>query len=592
LVLICSAFGLAACAFLGASAPAQAQPPVVSVFPIPGSRLASPQTQITFRGLPAAALGTITVTGSQSGTHTGQVEPDSDNRGGSFIPAQPFDPGETVTVSTSLNILGAAHPGTFHFQVASPSGFPQYASPGRVPNVRGSVWRFRSRPDLTPAAVKVMHGAGAGGSSDIFVAPQYGPVQDGAEILDPRGQLIWFNPAPTGDMDMNLQVQRYQGKPVLTWWQGYSSAGMGLGQDLIYSTSYQQVAAVNAGNGQAADLHEFQLTPQGTALITAFYPVYWDARSVHGLKQQIVFDCVIQEIDIPTGLVLFQWDSLDHVPVSDSYTPVPHEGKKVGYRNPWDYFHINSIQLEGDGNLLISARNTWAVYKVDHQSGAVLWQLGGKGSSFRLQRGASFAFQHDVRSHSAGDHFITVFDDGAGAPVVEKDSRALELYLDFNHHIAHVFKQWHHAPPLSAFFEGNVQQLPGLDEFVGWGQQPYFTEFDQRRRVMWDGRFISDTATYRAFRFPWTGTPTTPPAVSASSSGNRATFYVSWNGATAVSSWRLLEGSSPTSLAPVATGPKRSFETAIVGPKAAYAQIVALDAHGHQLGASSTISVP
>ena len=585
-----AASAVAGSVLAGEPAVARAQAPSVAVYPIPGSHLAPPQAQVVFRGIPAAQLGTITVSGSKSGAHTGSVESDSDNDGASFIPAQPFDPGETVTVSTSLNILGAAHPGTFQFQVAEPAGGAPYRPHPRVQNVRGGIWHFRSQPGLEPPALEIMRGAGAG-RSDIFLTPQYGPLQDGVEILDPRGQLIWFNPAPGNDMDANLQVQRYQGKPVLTWWEGYSNAAMGSGVDHVYNTSYQQVAQVSAGNGLSADLHEFQITPHGTALITAYYPVYWDARSVHGLKRQIVFDCVIQEIDIPTGLVLFQWDSLDHVPLSESFTPAPAEGPKIGYRNAYDYFHVNSIQLEGDGNLLISARNTWAAYKVDHRTGAILWNLNGKHSSFRMLPGSSFAFQHDVRSHSAGDRYITVFDDGAGLPLVEKDSRALELYLDFKHHVAHVFKQWHHSPALSAEFEGNVEQLPDRDELVGWGQQPYITEFDQHGRTLLDARFVSNTASYRAFRFPWTGTPSTPPGVAATSSGRRLIWYVSWNGATAVSSWRVLEGSSPTALRPVATARKTSFETAIQTPRAAYAQIVALGAGGHELGATAAINV-
>jgi hypothetical protein len=562
----------------------------VAVFPSPGSRLAPPQTQIVFRGVPAAELGTVTVTGSQSGPHTGQIASDSDNNGASFLPAQPFDPGETVTVSTSLAVLDGQG-GRFQFQVASPAGPIPHGGPLRVPNVPGGVWSFRSRPDLAPPAAEIIHGAGAGGGSDIFLTPQYGPVQNGPEILDSRGRLIWFDPVPAGDMATNLQVQRYQGRPVLTWWQGFSDAGMGLGEDMIYNTSYQPVATVQAGNGLSADLHEFQITPQGTALITAFYPVYWDASSVHGLKREIVFDGVVQEIDIPTGLVLFQWDSLDHVPVGDSYTPVPPEGPKVGYRNPYDYFHVNSVQLDGDGNLLVSARNTWAAYKIDHRSGAVLWRLNGKHSSFRMGPGAGFAFQHDVRSHASGDRYISVFDDGAGLPLVEKESRALELVLDFKHHTARVFKQWKHAPALSAWFEGNDQQLPDLDEVVGWGQDPYFTEFDQRGRTVLDGRFVSNTASYRAFRFPWTATPAAPPTVAATASAGRIDWYVSWNGATTVSAWRVLEGSSPTALRPVATAPKTSFETVVTAPRAPYAQLIALDAAGRERGASALISV-
>jgi hypothetical protein len=129
-------------------------PPPVYVFPIPGSHFASPQTQIAFRGLPVSQLGTITVTGSSSGAHTGTIQSDSDGDGGSFIPSAPFTPGETVTVSTSLNIE-ASHNGAYQFQVAVPAGEPPLARRPQLPRVNGDVWYFQSRPDLTPAAVTI-----------------------------------------------------------------------------------------------------------------------------------------------------------------------------------------------------------------------------------------------------------------------------------------------------------------------------------------------------------------------------------------------------------------------------------------------------
>ena len=115
------------------------------VFPVPGSHFASPSTQIAFRGLPAARLGTITVTGSVSGAHTGTVQGDSDGDGGSFIPSAPFTAGETVTVSTSLNLEGS-HNGTYQFQVATP------AAPGAVRAPSGRAPRERRRLVLPHAA--------------------------------------------------------------------------------------------------------------------------------------------------------------------------------------------------------------------------------------------------------------------------------------------------------------------------------------------------------------------------------------------------------------------------------------------------------
>jgi arylsulfotransferase ASST len=558
----------------------KSSPPPVSVFPIPGDMVATPQTQIAFRGVPASQLGTIQVTGSRSGAHTGQIKPDSDGNGASFVPSTPFIAGETVTVKTSLNIRRAAHYGTYHFTVATPSGdYPQGCSI-KAPRVPGDVWSFKSRPDLSPAAVKILHRYGkGGGSADIFLTPQYGPVQNGPEIVDPNGQLVWFDPVPHCDMASEFQVQQYHGQPVLTWWQGYSAQGMGFGQDMIYNTSYQPVATVSAANGLMADLHEFQLTPQGTGLITAFYPVLWRYCNC------TVFDSVVQEIDIPTGLVLFQWNSLDHVPLSGSYIPNPHG------HGAWDYFHINSIQLDSDGNLLLSGRNTWAAYKVDHQTGVVDWSIGGKWSNFRMERGTSFAFQHDVRSRSSHDNWLTIFDDGGGRPNVHSQSRALELYLSFKNHTAWLGGQWFHSPPLMADFEGNVQQLSKGWTFVGWGQQPYFTEYGVHNRTLLDGRFVSQTASYRAYRFPWSATPAAPPDLVASANGGQMTLNMSWNGATGVASWRVLGGSSAAALRTLTTVPKTSFETSATVAQQAVAEVQALDSNGRVLGTSAAVSV-
>jgi hypothetical protein len=571
----------------------QAQAPAgVSVFPVAGSVAATPQTQIAFRGVPFAQLqsASIQVTGSRSGAHAGTIESDSDGDGGSFIPAAPFQAGETVTVATSLAVLGAAA-GKFHFTVATPAGTIPYQPHQTVRRVSGDVWRFRSRPDLAPSAVRLLKRSSAAGSADIFLTPQYGPVQNGPEILDSYGGLVWFTRVARGNSAANFRVQTYHNQPVLTWWQGYTNAGVGVGQDVIYDSSYRPIATVQAGNGLRADLHDFQLTPAGTALITAYDPVYWNATSVHGSSKEIVFDSVVQEIDIPTGLVLFQWDSLDHVPLRDSYQPVPPEGPKVGTRNGFDYFHMNSVELDTDGNLVISARNTWAAYKVNHDTGQIMWILGGKRSSFRMEKGSAFAFQHDVEVNAPGDSVMTVFDDGGGLPNVHPQSRGLVLVLDFKHKTAKLALQDTHSPPLIADFEGNFQPLPGLNAFVGWGQQPYFTEFDRGGRIVLDGRFVSNTSSYRAYRFQWTGTPAVPPAVVTRTSRGTTTVYVSWDGATAVSFWRVLGGSNATGLHLVRTVPKTGFETAINIRAAHYVQVQALDYQRRLLGTSSVAKV-
>ena len=562
-----------------------ASDPFVSVYPIPGARVASPQTQIAFRGVPVKQLGRLTVTGSRTGRHAGRRVADSDGQGGSFLPAKPFAAGEMVTVSTRLRIH-AARAGTFRFTVATPAGsIPTTPLPpaARVP---GDQLTFQSRSDLTPASVEVTTQTGESAPGDIFLTPQQGPSQNGAMILNPQGDLVWFHPVPQGDMAADLRVQHYFGRLVLTFWQGYSGAGVGAGEDLIYDPSYRQLAVVRAGNGLSADLHEFRLTPQGTALITAYYPVYWDASAVHGSGQQIVLDSVVQEIDVKTGLVLYQWDSLDHVPLTDSYEAAPKSSTA-----PFDYFHINSVQQRSGGDLLISARNTWAAYDVDHESGQVVWTLGGKRSDYRLSSRAVFAFQHDVRLHTERDQTVTLFDDGAGPPRVHAWSRGLTVRLNDKTRTATLVSEQVHAPALAASFEGNVQALPDGDEFLGWGQQPYFTEFNRHGQMVFDGRFVGANSSYRAYRYPWTGTPVQKPAVAASTAGATTNVYVSWNGATQVTSWRVLSGSSATGLQAVETAGKQGFETQIAIPAQSYVAVQALDGAGRVLATSSVVHV-
>jgi hypothetical protein len=299
-----------------------------------------------------------------------------------------------------------------------------------------------------------------------------------------------------------------------------------------------------------------------------------------------VLDAVVQEIDIPTGLVLFQWDSLDHIPLSDSYHGVP---KNHGH--PYDYFHLNSVQEDSQGHLIVSSRDTWAAYKVDHQTGRVIWVLGGKRSSFRMGPGAQFAYQHDVRVHGTNDSTVTVFDDGGGPPRVHRQSRGLTLHLNFRHKTAKVAVQDFHRPPIVSNFEGNDQLLAGNHNMVGWGQVPYFTEFDSRGRVVTDARFVGPNANYRAYKFRWTGRPAAPPTVAASGGRKTTTVWASWNGSTAIRKWRILGGSDPTKLRTVRVAGIRGFETTIHVRAQRYVEAQALDGKGHLLGSSSAVRV-
>jgi hypothetical protein len=581
LVAVPAALIAAALLAAGGSSTAATVSSPVSVFPIPNDQVASPQTQLAFRGIPASEFGTITVQGSRSGDHTGTIEADSDGDGGSFLPAHPFTPGETVTVTTSLNIRGASN-GSYRFTVADPTPPTRVAAPVFAARVRGDVDHFHSRPDLQPAAVRITKNAPSTAHGYIFLAPQAGPVSDGPMIIDSHGHLVWFKPLPRNELATDVRVQTYEGKPVLTWWQGSWNAGIGRGVDVINNTAYEVEKYVQAANGMDADLHEFQITPNGIdALITAYYPVWWNESSVHGPKRGIVFDSVVQEIDIPTGLVVFQWDSLDHVPLTASDGPPP---KDPGH--PYNYFHINSVTQDDDGNLVVSARNTSAAYKINIDTGAVMWTLGGKSSSFKFGPGAAFAYQHDVGIRAQNDAVITVFDDGAGPPDVHSESRGLKLRLNFKTMTATRIVQDLHSPPLLAQYEGSDQELYNVDDFIGWGEKPYFSEYNERGQLVFDGHLVDSNPIYRVYRFRWSGAPETDPALAVTLSKGTETAYASWNGATSVASWRVLGGGSPDTLGVIGTAHNTNFETAIRIRSEAYVEVQALDPQGTVLGSS------
>ena len=584
--IVVSLLGLAAlvAGVLLAAGGSRAASSVADVFPVPDGHYSSPRTQISFRGVPADALGTVTVTGSRSGIHGGRIVADSDGDGASFLPAVPFRAGETVTVNAGVAIaVGSGD--TYSFAIAEPAPAVPGAPAAAAPRSPGDVDHFASRRDLVPAAVTVTHRPSHAAAGDLFVAPQDGPYQQGPMIIGPYGGLIWFQPVPKGDSATDFRVQTYRGKPVLTWWQGaVSHAGTGSGEDEIYDSAYRRVATVKAGNGLHSDLHEFQLTPQGTALVSGYYSVYVPVPSGRTVRRRLVLDSVVQEIDIPTGNVLYEWDSLDHVGLAESHQPAP-----ANPNHPWDYFHINSVQQDTDGNLVISSRDAWAAFKIDHATGAVIWQLGGRNSTFTMGRNAQFVFQHDVRVHPGG--LVTVFDDGAGPPAVHHASRGETLRLDFTRHTATLVGQdVHPQPSLLAFYEGNDQLLPGGDQLVGWGQQPYLTEFDARGHVVFDARFVGANSTYRAYRFGWTGTPATPPAVASAVHGGHTTVYASWNGATALARWRVLAGARPTGLKGVGGGARGNFEATIaLHGRERFVAVQALDARGHVLATSHVI---
>ncbi|HET9074828.1 MAG TPA: arylsulfotransferase family protein [Solirubrobacteraceae bacterium] len=559
---------------LTSTASSQAASTTVVVFPTPGDRYETPQTQIVFRGVPVSDLGAITVTGSRSGPHSGRIEADSDGQGASFLPARPFLPRETVTVRTSLNIVGGRH-GSFSFQIAKPGPIPAPQKIIRAPG-RDVLQRFHSAPTLAPAKVVVTRNAAPVSDGDIFVTPQAGPSQNGAMIFSPNGQLVWWLGFPIASRAFvtDLRVQRLAGQPVLTYWVGQVANGNGRGEGVIDNQRYQRIATVRAGNGLSADLHEFLVTNSGDAWIISALPVILPSRD------RPVMDSVIQEVDIRTGLVLYQWNALDHINASNSYTYGIHAPGFV-----LDPYHLNSISFAANGDPVVSMRNMDAMYEINRRNGRIVWELGGRHSSFTMGAGTRTAFQHDAVVEPNGD--LTIFDDGAGPPVVHAASRGIEVRLDERTHRATLVRQVVHSPNLLAYFEGSVQELPQGRLFLGWGQQSYFTEFSAKGKQIYDAHLAVSGGSYRAYRQSWTAQPFTKPALATGTRRGRTILWASWNGATTVAQWRVLSGSSSTHLTPIGRYRKTGFETALTTTAhAPYVEVQALDARGKVLAGS------
>ena len=440
---------------------------------------------------------------------------------------------------------------------------------------------LHSRPDLRLPGLAVATSRDGTAPGLIFLGP-FGPsgAQAGAVIADESGQPVWDHPA-AGLEIYNFRVQPYRGQQVLTWWEGKLAVGHGVGSYVIANQSYEPIARVQPGNGLEADLHEFRLTTAGTALVTSYVTATADLRSVGGPSDGRVEDAVFQEIDLASGRVLLEWHSLDHIPVSESYWPIS---------STWDYAHVNSIDVDTDGQLLVSSRNTHTVYKVDRRSGEIIWRLGGKHNEFALSYGASFAWQHDARRQSDGT--LTIFDN-EGAPHAGPQSRAIVLAIDEQHKRARLERQFLHPLALQASSLGSVQVLPNGNVFVGWGAEPFVSEFSPSGELLFDARLGSGYSGYRAFRFPWEAAGEGLPTIAAARQGAHATnLWVSWNGDTQVQKWLVLGGAQTGALTPLGTYPRSGFETAIrINGLPRRLAVRGLDANGHPLGTSATLEV-
>ena len=369
----------------------------------------------------------------------------------------------------------------------------------------------------------------------VFMAPSSGPGQRGAMIFDDAGELVWFHPVAHKTVT-DFKVELYHGKPVLTWWEGKVVHGLADGEWVVLDTSYRELSRFSAARGLHGDLHEFVITPQNTALVTSNEAKTWDLTSVGGSRGGQVVGGVVQELELPSGRLLWEWRSLDHVAVDETEIK-----QRPGPR--FDYFHINSIDVAPDGNLIVSGRNTWAAYKIEpaHRPGSLAPRRQAQRLHVRQGRAVRVAARR-ARARARPRERLRQRGRAAGGAAIARAAARARHEADARLARARATRTGRTA--VLSHFLGNTQLLGNGDVFVGWGGAPYVTEFTRSGAIAFDARLPHGGQSYRAFRFPWVGRPTDRPALAVRS---RA-LYASWNGATEVASWQLLEGPSASEL--------------------------------------------
>jgi len=428
-------------------------------------------------------------------------------------------------------------------------------------------------------------------------------------MADGPQNLVWsgFGSAGPG-VSHAVHVCNFRGEPHLCFYQGTQMLGWGMGHGVIMDKHYRIVMSVEAGSFQAtSDMHEFYLLPDGrTALLTQFLRSAYDLCD-YGICSGLGYlqEGAFQEVDVETGKVVFEWRSLDHIDLSESYvgpgtTEISGTGREA--QSPWDYFHINSVDKNDDGDYLISARHTSAIYKISGKDGHVIWRLNGERSDFKMvgfPDDVAFSFQHDARWlwENETASAISLFDNGSnGFNLTQQFSQGMVVVLDHVRKTATKVQEYN--PPildgsrLESKSQGNTQVLPDGNVVCGWGNQAFWSEHAPDGSAVWFGSIgLTNVMNYRTHKFNWTGLPLTKPALwtySRTSGDDGMMVYASWNGHTEIKKWSYHTG--PTKEGPwtwVRNVDKHGFETAWRGDRYAdYSYVVALDARGAELGRS------
>ncbi|KAM5346766.1 hypothetical protein ACJ41O_009771 [Fusarium nematophilum] len=431
-------------------------------------------------------------------------------------------------------------------------------------------WQFRSRTDLAPPRLNItIPATDEVAPGYLFIAPfagypdtpteQHGPRQAGPYIFRDNGDLVWSGYGLYSIWATNFQAGRWKGKDILFSFEGDHNAGYGHGHGhvTIVDQHYETIRELRAGNHKLVDKHEFHIVNEETGLIQIYQPVPRDLRKWGASpEQQWIVNAIIQELDISTGELLFEWASLDHVQPDEAVLPINPGQAGSGYNSSdaWDYFHINSVDKDAAGNYLISARDACAIHKINGTDGSIIWRLHGRRSDFYVPDNAKFCFQHHARWLSQEDdvEVISLYDNSAhgtehsgGSEVhTAPTSSGKILRLNTTSWTAELVAGYFPPGDLLSKSQGSTQVLPGGNVLVNWGSEGALTEYTADGKPIFhayvDSGFLGVGAeNYRAFRYNWTGLPNETPAIVALQGDDGTKVYVSWNGDTETAAWRF-----------------------------------------------------
>ncbi|KAJ5401141.1 hypothetical protein N7465_011630 [Penicillium sp. CMV-2018d] len=430
-----------------------------------------------------------------------------------------------------------------------------------------------------------------------FLAPRGDSIaHPGPMILNPAGELVWTK--WNGGTTQDFKMQRYKGEDYLTYWQGDTADGYGRGSWYMLDSTYTQKYVVSPIGIYDGDLHDFQITPNDTAILMIYDPIPMDLSSIGGPELGWMYDGMFQEINLETGELLFQWRVSDFYHPSDSHYPIGDAGQ--GRTSGYDHSHINSVDKDDQGRYLVSMRHLHTVACIDGTTGDILWSLGGKRNTFAdASDGAAteFSWQHDARWQ--GPNRLSLFDNAAyDNDNLSAVSRGMIVDLDVETQQATLLQSFHHPHDIMAVSQGNMQVLDTGNVLVGWGHSAAFTEFSPEGDIVCDVHFgasafftFGRVVSYRVFKFDWVGTPLTIPDTVITPES----VFVSWNGATEVAEWRVevWDGEDLRNMTFTAVDrvPREGFETEIplTSKIDSFFRLRAIKSNGESLGVTELL---